>query len=159
MTIELWFCVQQRIILFFGKRANIAYPPIFSGVLANYSETEIVAHMQQMPKEIRGSQNEKSINSCLSYGSPGEIRTLVSGSRARHAWPLHHRASTRNTWILCNIFNVEVPKEKEQVLSVFLLFHSILTVASLTVGIQSSQHHNVGTIGFSFLKKYFVQNI
>ena len=25
-------------------------------------------------------------------GSPGEIRTLVSGSRARHAWPLHHRA-------------------------------------------------------------------
>ena len=25
-------------------------------------------------------------------GSPGEIRTLVSGSRTRHAWPLHHRA-------------------------------------------------------------------
>jgi integrase len=82
MTIEIWFCVQQRIILFFGKRANTAYPPIFSGVLANYSETEIVAHMQQMPKETLGSQNEKSINSCLSDGSPGEIRTLVSGSRA-----------------------------------------------------------------------------
>jgi hypothetical protein len=28
--------VQQRIILFFGKRANTAYPPIFSGILANY---------------------------------------------------------------------------------------------------------------------------
>ena len=26
-------------------------------------------------------------------GSPGEIRTLVSGARARYAWPLHHRAN------------------------------------------------------------------
>jgi len=60
MTIEIWFCVQQRIILFFGKRANTAYPPLFfSGVLASYSETEIVAHMQQMLKEIRETQSKK----------------------------------------------------------------------------------------------------
>jgi len=48
---------------------------------------------QQMLKEIRETQNKKSINSCLSDGSPGEIRTLVSGSKARYACPLHHRAS------------------------------------------------------------------
>ena len=41
-----------------------------------------VALKQQMLKEIRESQDEKSMNSCLSNGSPGEIRTLVSGSRA-----------------------------------------------------------------------------
>jgi hypothetical protein len=27
------------------------------------------------------------------FGSPGEIRTLVSGSKARYACPLHYRAS------------------------------------------------------------------
>ena len=43
-----------------------------------------VALKQQMIKEIRESENEKSINSCLGVGSPGEIRTPVSGSRARH---------------------------------------------------------------------------
>jgi len=48
---------------------------------------------QQMLKEIRENQSQKSINSCLSGGSPGEIRTLVSGSKARYACPLHHRAS------------------------------------------------------------------
>jgi hypothetical protein len=72
MTIEIYFFVQQRIILFFAKRANTTYPHIFSGVLASYfSETEIVAHAQQMLKEIRETQHEKSINSCLSDGSPG----------------------------------------------------------------------------------------
>jgi len=44
---------------------------------------------QQMLKEIRENQSKKSINSCLSVGSPGEIRTLVNGSRARHAYPLN----------------------------------------------------------------------
>ena len=39
---------------------------------------------QQMLKEIRENQPEKSMNSCSAIGSPGEIRTLVSGSRARH---------------------------------------------------------------------------
>ena len=72
--------------LIFWKTSQYDLPPIFFLVFASYfSETEIVAHMQQMLKEIREIQNEKSINSCLSDGSPGEIRTLVSGSRARHA--------------------------------------------------------------------------
>ena len=31
---------------------------------------------QQMLKEIRENESQKSINSCLSDGSPGEIRTL-----------------------------------------------------------------------------------
>ena len=51
-----------------------------------------VALKQQMLKEIRESQGEKSMNSCLSNGSPGEIRTLVGGSKALYACPLHHRA-------------------------------------------------------------------
>jgi hypothetical protein len=37
---------------------------------------------------ISGGTVYKSI--CI--GSPEETRTPVSGSRARHAWPLHHRA-------------------------------------------------------------------
>jgi helix-turn-helix protein len=51
-----------------------------------------MALKQQMIKEIRESENEKSINSCLGVGSPGEIRTPVGGSKARHDCPLHHRA-------------------------------------------------------------------
>ena len=44
---------------------------------------------EQMLKEIHG----KSMNCYLGNGSPGEIRTLVGGSKARYACPLHHRAS------------------------------------------------------------------
>jgi len=40
---------------------------------------------QQMLKEIRENQSQKSINSHLEHGSPGEIRTLVRGSRGLHA--------------------------------------------------------------------------
>gem|GEM_PF-5013293 len=47
---------------------------------------------QQMLKEIRENQREKSINWHLANGSPGEIRTLVRGSKALYACPLHHRA-------------------------------------------------------------------
>jgi len=67
------------------KKSQYDLPPLFfSGVFASYfSETEIVAHKQQMLKEIRETQSQKSINSCLSVGSPGEIRTLISGSRAQ----------------------------------------------------------------------------
>ena len=43
-------------------------------------------HLKYMVKLVETSQNYRD-------GSPGEIRTLVSGSRAHHAWPLHHRAS------------------------------------------------------------------
>ena len=51
-----------------------------------------MALKQQMIKEIRESENKKSINSRLSDGSPGEIRTPVGGSKARNDCPLHHRA-------------------------------------------------------------------
>ena len=40
---------------------------------------------QQMLKEILENQTEKSMNSRLGKSSPGEIRTLVSGSKARNA--------------------------------------------------------------------------
>ena len=38
------------------------------------------------------SNGQQSLNQAIN-GSPGEIRTLVGGSKARYAWPLHHRAS------------------------------------------------------------------
>ncbi len=47
---------------------------------------------QQMLKEFRENQPEKSINSRLGGNSPEETRTLVKGSRGPYAWPLHHRA-------------------------------------------------------------------
>ncbi len=40
---------------------------------------------QQMIKEIYESQGPKSMNSRLGNGSPGEIRTLVKGSRGPYA--------------------------------------------------------------------------
>gem|GEM_PF-3057517 len=36
-------------------------------------------------KELLEAHHKNGINSCLADGSPGEIRTLVSGSRAHHA--------------------------------------------------------------------------
>jgi len=39
---------------------------------------------QQMLKEIRENQPEKSINSCSARSSPGEIRTRVGESKARY---------------------------------------------------------------------------
>jgi homoserine trans-succinylase len=44
---------------------------------------------------INHFQNVYSVNNDGNTvtGSPGEIRTLVSGSKARYACPLHHRAS------------------------------------------------------------------
>jgi hypothetical protein len=47
---------------------------------------------QQMLKDLRENQPKNSINSRLDNGSPGEIRTLVGGSKALNACPLHHRA-------------------------------------------------------------------
>ena len=40
---------------------------------------------QQMLKEMREKQSQNSINSCVQNGSPGEIRTLVEGSRGPYA--------------------------------------------------------------------------
>jgi hypothetical protein len=63
---------------------------------------------QQMLKEIRENQPEKSMNSHLGQSSPGEIRTLVEGSRGPYAWPLHHRALglSSKLRVLCNNFTV-----------------------------------------------------
>jgi hypothetical protein len=62
---------------------------IFSIVLTEMvfeTETCLVrALKQQMLKEIRETQPEKSMNSRLGSSSPGEIRTLVGGSKARYA--------------------------------------------------------------------------
>jgi hypothetical protein len=56
---------------------------------AQFEQTQIAqlrtALRQQMLKEIRESQVEKSMNSRLGKSSPGEIRTLVGGSKARYA--------------------------------------------------------------------------
>ena len=55
------------------------------GQLENHQLSQLTTALrQQMLKEIRENQPQKSMNSCLGNGSPGEIRTLVSGSRGRH---------------------------------------------------------------------------
>jgi len=77
--------------LIFWKTSQYGLSPYFFRVLANYSETEIVAHMQQMLKEIRETQNEKSINSCLSDGSPGWVHTLVHTFVFEHVLSVFHR--------------------------------------------------------------------
>jgi hypothetical protein len=62
--------------------------------LQKYQLSQLTSALrEQMLKEIRENQTEKSMNSRLGKSSPGEIRTLVGGSKARYAWPLHHRAS------------------------------------------------------------------
>jgi hypothetical protein len=62
--------------------------------LENHQLTQLTTALrQQMLKEIRETQIDKSMNSRLGGNSPGEIRTLVEGSRGPYAWPLHHRAS------------------------------------------------------------------
>ena len=62
--------------------------------LENHQLTQLTTALrQQMLKEIRENPPQKSMNSRLGIGSPGEIRTLVGGSKARYACPLHHRAS------------------------------------------------------------------
>jgi site-specific recombinase XerD len=48
---------------------------------------------QEMLKEIRENNPQNNTHIGNGQGSPGEIRTLVGGSKARYAWPLHHRAS------------------------------------------------------------------
>jgi hypothetical protein len=61
--------------------------------LQNHQLSQLTSVLrEQMLKEIRETQTEKSMNSRLGKSSPGEIRTLVDGSKARYAWPLHHRA-------------------------------------------------------------------
>jgi hypothetical protein len=47
---------------------------------------------QEMLKEIRENSPQSSIHAGNGKSSPGEIRTLVNGSKGHYAWPLHHRA-------------------------------------------------------------------
>ena len=62
---------------------------IDQGQLENHQLSQLTTALrQQMLKEIRENQPQKSMNSHLEFGSPGEIRTLVSGSKARYACPL-----------------------------------------------------------------------
>ncbi len=54
--------------------------------LENHQISQLTTALrQQMMKEIHKNQTENSINSRLGKSSPGEIRTLVGGSKARYA--------------------------------------------------------------------------
>jgi hypothetical protein len=54
--------------------------------LQNHQLSQLTSALrEQMLKEIRETQTEKSMNSRLGKSSPGEIRTLVGGSKARYA--------------------------------------------------------------------------
>ena len=54
--------------------------------LENHQLNQLTSALrQQMLKEIRENQPEKSMNSRLGSSSPGEIRTLVKGSRGPYA--------------------------------------------------------------------------
>ena len=56
----------------------------------------ILSELRRLTENCNGvtefSNGQQSLNQAIN-GSPGEIRTLVGGSKARYAWPLHHRAS------------------------------------------------------------------
>ncbi len=49
-------------------------------------------HLKHLINQV-SSNNPLGFNQSGQIGSPEEIRTLVGGSKARYAWPLHHRAS------------------------------------------------------------------
>ena len=59
----------------------------------NLSKT-LENHLKQLVMQFStlNPVNNDNIAGNLLIGSPGEIRTLVGGSKARYAWPLHHRA-------------------------------------------------------------------
>lgn len=56
-------------------------------------------------KEIRENSLQRRIHAGYGQGSPGEIRTLVGGSKARYAWPLHHRASANLSALHFNLLS------------------------------------------------------
>ena len=57
----------------------------------NLSKT-LENHLKMLINQFNNVYSKNNVGDFVVFGSPGEIRTLVSGSRARHAWPLHHRA-------------------------------------------------------------------
>jgi site-specific recombinase XerD len=63
--------------------------------LENHQLSQLTSALkQQMLKEIQENNPKNSIKSSSGLSSPGEIRTLVGGSKAHYAWPLHHRAAS-----------------------------------------------------------------
>ena len=61
--------------------------------------------------------NTLSMNQSGQQSSPGEIRTLVGGSKARYAWPLHHRASPHylpNTSNLLSAPSLSFPRSNKR---------------------------------------------
>ena len=59
--------------------------------------------LREIIRKIEGPESSEKPRNCSNNpqnfvnGSPGEIRTPVSGSKARYACPLHHRASILDT--------------------------------------------------------------
>jgi hypothetical protein len=49
-------------------------------------------HLKQLIIQFQNVYSQNNFGNSM-IGSPGEIRTLVSGSKARYACPLHYRAS------------------------------------------------------------------
>lgn len=59
-----------------------------------------MALKHQMIKEIRESENEKSINSCLGVGSPGEFRTVAKHNLSIFSRALENGEETCNFLVL-----------------------------------------------------------
>ena len=59
--------------------------------------------LREIIRKIEGPESSEKPKNCSNNpqnfvsGSPGEIRTPVSGSKARYACPLHHRAFVLDT--------------------------------------------------------------
>ena len=65
--------------------------------LENHQLNQLTSALkQQILKEIQENNPKNSIKSSSGLSSPGEIRTLVNGSKGHYAWPLHHRASAQD---------------------------------------------------------------
>ena len=50
-------------------------------------------HLKHLINQFQNVYSQNTVVDTVT-GSPGEIRTLVSGSKARYACPLHYRASS-----------------------------------------------------------------
>ena len=57
-------------------------------------------HLKHLIKQFSTVNSVNNRETTVIIGSPGEIRTPVSGSKAHYACPLHHRASLELRLIL-----------------------------------------------------------
>ena len=78
--------------------------------LATRLETKNVR--QNVTQNVRQNENPDLSFFSKNIGSPGEIRTLVNGSKGHYACPLHHRAS-------------QFPTERNLSFSMFLVFRNM----------------------------------